>query len=78
MYIYLLSEIGGNNQRSWSQSGNRFWCRFVFVPCVRACVRAKLCGCVRQVSPTLVARMERFPPPARICHFICWQPFRWF
>ena len=59
---------------------------------VRACVRAKLCGCVRQVSPTLGARMERFPPPARVgdFHFLIlyawvlkeihryWQPLRGF
>ena len=45
----VSSEIGGKESVSWTQSGNRFRFRFVFVSCVRACVRAKLCGCVRDV-----------------------------
>ena len=40
---------------------------FGFVSCsCRACVRAKLCGYVRQVSPTLGARTERLPAPSAL------------
>ena len=45
--------------------------------CVRACVRAKLCGCVRQVSPTLGARTERFATPARVVAFHFLMLYAW-
>ena len=77
MCIYIYWRLGGK-KRQLIPIGKSVSVSFR-VRVVRACVRAKLCGCVRQVSPTLVARMERFPPtPARVWLFICWQPFRGF
>ena len=45
---------------------------------VRACVHAKLCGCVRQVFPMLGARMERFSAtPARVVAFHFLMLYAW-
>ena len=69
MYVCLyvcMSEVEGNNQLA---DPNRE-IGFGFVSCscracVRACVRAKLCGRVRDdASSTLVARTATFPSPS--------------
>ena len=44
---------------SWTQSGNRFRFRFVFVSCVRACVRACEAVWVREGGVSLRWRLER-------------------
>ena len=69
IYVYIYWRLGGKKrqlipiEKSVSVSFR--------VRVVHACMRAKLCGCVRQVSPTLGARMERLAPtpPARVLPF---------
>ena len=73
IYIYVL-EIGGKEAPA---TPNRE-IGFSFVSCsCRACVRAKLCGCVRQVFPTLGARMQRLTPPARGLAFHFLMLYAW-
>ena len=47
MYIYIYRRFGRIINAVDPQPGNWFWFCFVFVSCVRACVRAKLCGRAR-------------------------------
>ena len=63
IYIYIYWRLEGK-KRQLPPIGKSVSVSFR-VRVVRACVRAKLCGCVRQVFPTLGARTERFRTPAR-------------